>query len=185
MECTLGRAQVCCSICEYCGIESVQHRVQQVLRGRFVYIALCNVLVEHSVKAECLIFHTLALWHNRSGEPLDGSVFWGIKDTMHVLAGISISNYSTFLQAFLVHHFDDRSDAFLLHVRSWCGCQRSVTEEQWPIFGARYLSCLADGERAHTDSDLNAGCAICASGHVCCEIRALSQPAGKEHKVLK
>lgn len=49
------------TVCKYSSIVSVQHTVQQVLCSRFVYIGLCGVLVEHTIKRKGLVLDSLAL----------------------------------------------------------------------------------------------------------------------------
>lgn len=71
------------------------------------------------------------------------------------------------LQAFFINHLQDWPNALLLHVRSRSGGEGAVAEEQWPVISPRQLRRFTNGERAHTDGDLDAGRAICAGGHVC------------------
>jgi hypothetical protein len=52
-------------------------------------------------------------------------------------------------------------------MRSWRSRERTISEEKGTIISPRKLRSLANGKRAHADSDLDTGRAIHTGNHVC------------------
>ena len=101
-------------------IVPIQHTVEKVLGRPLVDVALRDIVIEDAVEAESLVFHSLAMRHHASREPLHRVVFRWVED-----------------KALIVDDFDDRSQAFLGELGCLGSCETALAQEQRAVWSMR------------------------------------------------